>query len=103
MSLTPSFASVATNFVRLQSATNYGYYAFEEVAHIFYCLLQKTKGCGTLPLVEQWEKYMTPHPSRFSAIVEELFLLESRVLIALEKVKSYCLKSEFRRDCQKNP
>ena len=83
--MTHSFASVANNSVHLQSVADYGYYSIEEVAHFVYCLLQKLKKAGTLPPVKQWEEYMTPDQLKFPATKEERFLLETRMLVALEK------------------
>ena len=93
--------SVANNFVRPQSFADYRYYAFGEVAHFVYCLLQKNKQSSVSPLVEKWEEYMTPNHSKFAAIEEDRFLAGTRVLSALEKVGSSYLKKEFRRDCRK--
>ena len=93
--------SVANNFVRPQSSADYGYYAFGEVSHFVYCLLQKIKQSNVLPLVEMWEEYMTPNHSKFGAIEEDRFLAGSRVLSALEKLGSSYLKKDFRRDCRK--
>ena len=42
---------VANNIVHLQSAALYGYYAFGEVAHFVYCLLQKIKKNSALPII----------------------------------------------------
>ena len=75
-----------------QSAADYGYYAFGEVAHFVYCLLQKIKQSRVLPLVEQWEEYMAPNHSKFAAIEEDQFLAGTRVLSALEKVGNSYLK-----------
>ena len=93
--------STANNFVNSQSAADYGYYAFGEVAHFVYCLLQKIKQSSVLPLVGQWEEYMAPNHSKFAAIEEESSLAGTRVSSALEKVGSSYLKREFRRDCRK--
>ena len=72
--------SVANNFVRPQSSADYGYYAFGEVSHFVYCLLQQIKQSSVLPLVEKWEEYMTPNHSKFAAIEEDRFLAGSRVV-----------------------
>ena len=93
--------SVANNFVRHQSSADYGYYAFGEVSHFVYCLLQKIKQSSVLPLMEKWEEYMTPNHSKFVAIEEDRFLAGTRVLSALEKVGSCYLKKDFRRDFRK--
>ena len=92
--------SVANNFFHSQSSADYGYYAFGEVAHFVDCLLQKTKQCSVLPLVEQWEEYMAPNHSKFAAI-EDRFPAGTRLLSALEKVGRSYVKKEFRRDCRK--
>ena len=93
--------SVANNFVHLQSATEYGYYAFGEVAHFVYCPLQKINQSSDLPLFEQWEQCMTPNDSKFAAIEEYRFLADTRMISALKKVGNSFLKKEFRRDCRK--
>ena len=100
-SITYVSVSVANNFVCPQSSADYGYYAYGEVSHFVYCLLQKIKQSSVLPLVERWEEYMTPNHSKFAAIEEDRFLAGTRVLSALEKVGSPYLKKEFRRDCRK--
>ena len=101
LSMTHVSVSVANNFVRPQSSADYGYYAYGEVSHFVYCLLQKIKQSSALPLVEKWEEYMTPKHSKFASIEEDRFLTGTRVLSALEKVGSPYLKKEFRRDCRK--
>ena len=101
LSITHVSVSVANNFVRPQSSADYGYYAYGEVSHFVYCLLQKIKQSSVFPLVERWEEYMTPNHSQFAAIEEDRFLAGTRVLSALEKVGSPYLKKEFRRDCRK--
>ena len=101
LSVTHVLVSVANNFVRPQSSADYGYYAYGEVSHFVYCLLQKIKQSSVLPLVEKWEEYMTPNHSKFAAIEEDRFLAGTRVLSALETVGSAYLKREFRRDCRK--
>ena len=101
LSVTHVSVSVANNFVRSQSSVDYGYYAYSEVSHFVYCLLQKIKQSSVLPLVEKWEEYMTPNHSQFAAIEEDRFLAGTRVSSALEKVGSSYLKKEFRRDCRR--
>ena len=44
---------------------------------------------------------MAPNHSKFVAFEEEQFLAGTRVLVALEKVRSFYLKKEFMRDCRK--
>ena len=100
VSVTQVSISVANNFVHLQSAADHGYYAFGAVSDFVYCLLQKMKRTRALTLEEQREEYTTPHHSKF-AIEEERFFAGLRVLVALEKVGSYYLKNEFRRDSGK--
>ena len=101
LSITHVSVSVANNFVRPQSSADYGYYAYGEVSHFVYCLLQKIKQSSVLPLVEKWEEYMTPNPSKFAAIEEDRFLAGTRVSSALEKVGSAYLKKENRCNCRK--
>ena len=101
LSLTHVSISVANNFVRPQPSADYGYYAFGEVSHFVYCLLQKIKQGSVLPLVEKWEEFMTPNHSRFAAIEEDRFLVGTQVLSVLEKVGKSYLKKEFQRDCRK--
>ena len=95
------YVSGSNNFFPPQSSADYGFYAYGEVSHFVYCLLQKIKQSGVLPLVEKWEEYMTPNQSKFAAIEADRFLASTRVLSALEKVGSAYLKKEFRRDCRK--
>ena len=101
LSITHVSVSVANNFVPPQSSADYGYYAYGEVSHFVYCLLQKIKQGSVLPLVERWEEYMTPNHSQFTAIEEDRFLAGTRVASALDKVGSSYLKKEFRRDSRK--
>ena len=100
MSLRSVFASVANNFVHPQTANYYGYHAFGELARFIYCLHQKIKKGCSLPLVDQWDEYMPANQSRFAAINNEVFLSGTRVLVALNKVGSYYLKKEFRREAR---
>ena len=51
-----------------------------------------------LPAIEKWEAFMLLNCSTFPAIEEELLLVGTRVLPALENVSSYYLKSEFRKN-----
>ena len=60
--------SVANVFVHSSTAADQSYHAFGELARFLYCLLQKDKEASSLPLVEQWEKYVVPNHSRFPAI-----------------------------------
>ena len=54
-------ASVVNNFVHLQTASDYGYHSFGELARFTYCLLQKIKQETSLPPVEQWELKTSPY------------------------------------------
>ena len=93
----PTISSV----LNLLLTMGYEYYAFGEVSHFVYCLLQNIKQSSVLPLVEKWEEYMTPNHSKFAAIGEDRFLAGTRVLSALEMLGSSYLNKEFRRDCRK--
>ena len=46
---------------------------------------------------------MALNHSKFAALEEGHFVAVTRVLVALEKVMSFYLKKEFRRDCMKIP
>ena len=65
-----------------------------------YCILQKIKKSGSLPLVDNWEDYLLPNHSSFAAIDEEHFLVGTRVHAALEKMSSSYLKREFRSNAR---
>ena len=93
--------SVANNFVHSSSAADQGYHVCGELARFIYCLLQKIKKASALPLVEQWEDYVVPNPSRFPAIDEMNFVEGTRVMAALGKVGSHYLQKEFRRDARR--
>ena len=83
-------------FVAQRSPGNgYGYRAKGELSHFVYCILQKIKKSGLLPLVEKWESYMLPNHSSFAAIEEEHFLVGTRVHAALENMSNSYLKNEF--------
>ena len=92
--------SVANNFVHSSTAADQCYHAFGELARFVYCLLQKIKKASSLPLVEQWEEYVVPNHWRFPAIDEKDFLVNTRVMAALDKVGSQYLQKEFRRDAR---
>ena len=66
-----------------------------------YCLLQKIKSSGSLPVVEKWESYMLPNHSSFTAIEDQHFLVGTRVHAALEKMSSQYLKKEFRSSARR--
>ena len=95
--------SVSDNniFVTQQPPRNdYGYRAYGELSHFVPCRLQKIKASGSLPVIENWEIYLLPNHSSFTAIEEEYFLVGTRVHAALEKMTSQCLKKEFRRSAR---
>ena len=75
---------------------DYGYRAYGELSHFVYCLLQKIKASGSLPVIERWESYKLPNHSSFTALEEDQFLVGTRVHAALEKMTSQSLKKEFR-------
>ena len=91
------FVSDNNNFAAQQSRqSDYGYRAYGELSHFVYCLLQKIKASGFLPVFGRWESYMLPNHSPFPAIEEEHFLVGTRVHAALENMASQYLKKEFR-------
>ena len=87
--------SVANNFVHCQTASDYGYHTFGEMARFIYCLLQKIKQGSSLPLVEQWDNYVLPNRSKFPPIADGEFLARTRVLAALKNIGSLYLQREF--------
>ena len=93
--------SVANNFVHFQTASDYGYHTFGDLARFIYCLLQKIKHGSSLPLVEQWDDYVLPNHSKFAPIADGEFLAGTRVLAALNKIGSSYLKREFQRDARR--
>ena len=100
-SMTCFSVSVANNFVHCQTASDYGYHTFGELARFIYCLLQKIKQGSSLPLVEQWDDYVLPNHSKFAPIADGEFLAGTRVLAALNKIESSYLKREFQRDARR--
>ena len=90
--------SVAKNFIHRQTADDYGYHAFSELARFIYCLLQKIKQGSSLPLVDQWDEYVLPNHSKFPQISDGEFLAGTRVLAVLNKTGSSYLNREFQRD-----
>ena len=92
--------SVANNFVHCQTASDYGYHTFSELARFIYCLLQKIKQGSSLPFVEQWDDYVLPNQSKFPPIADGEFLAGTRVLAALNKIDSSFLKREFQPDAR---
>ena len=93
--------SVANNCVHCQTASDYGYHTFCELARFIYCLLQKIKQGSSLPLVEQWDDYVLPNHSKFAPIANGEFLAGTRVLAALNKIGSSYLQREFQRDARR--
>ena len=93
--------SVANNFVHCQTASDYGYHTFRELARFIHCLLQKIKQGSSLALVEQWDDYVLPNHSKFFPIADGEFLAGTRVLAALNKIGSSYLKREFQRDAHR--
>ena len=97
-----TFVSDNNNFAAQQyRQSDYGYRAYGELSHFIYCLLQKIKASGSLPVVEKWESYMLPNHSAFTAIEEGQFLVGTRVHAALEKMSSQYLKKEFRSSARR--
>ena len=89
--------SVANNFIHSSTAADQWYHAFGELARFVYCLLQKVMKASSLPLVEQWEEYVVSNHSRFPAFDEKDFVAGTRVMVALDKIGSHYLQTEFRR------
>ena len=81
--------------------SDYGYRPYGELSHFAYCLLQKNKASGSLPVVDRWESYMLPNHSSFTAIEEEHFIVGTRVHPTLEKMTSQYLKKEFRNSARR--
>ena len=93
--------SFANNFVHCQTASDYGYHTFGELARFIYCLLQKIKQGSSLPLVEQWDDYVLLNHSKFPPIADGEFVAGTRVLAALNKIGSSYLKREFQHDARR--
>ena len=93
--------SVANNFVPCQTAIDYAYHTFGELARFIYCLLQKIKQGSSKPPVEQWDDYVLPNHSKYPPIADGEFLAGTRVLAALNKIGSSYLKREFQRDARR--
>ena len=87
-------------FIHRQTAHDYGYHRFGELARFTYCLLQKIKQGSSSPLVEQWDEYVMLNHSKFPAVSDREFLAGTRVLAALNKIGSSYLKREFQRDAR---
>ena len=90
--------SVVNNFIHPQTATDYGYHSFGELARFIYCFLQKIKQRTSVPLEEQWDEYVLLNHSKFPAIADGGFSSGTRILAALNKIGSSYLKKEFQRD-----
>ena len=75
--------------------TDYTSRDFGDLSLFVYCLLQKIKASLSQPVIEKAEVYMQPNRSTFPAIEEETFLEGTRVIAGIEKVSSFCLKSDF--------
>ena len=98
--------SVANNFVHCQTASDYGYHSFGDMARFIFCLLQKIKQGSSLPLVEQWDDYVLPNHSKFPPIADGEFLPEHGCW-QLWTTSSYLigssyLKREFQRDARRS-
>ena len=99
--LIPCSVSVANNFVHCQTASDYGYHTFGDLARFIYCLLQEIKQGSSLPLVEQWDDFVLPNRSKFTTIADGVFLAGTQVLAAVNKTGSSYLKREFQRDARR--
>ena len=87
--------SVANNFVHCQTASDYGYHTFVELARVIYCLLQKIKQGSSSPLVEQWDDSVLPNHSKCPPIADGEFLTGTRLLAALNEIGSSYLQQEI--------
>ena len=90
--------SVVNNFFHPQTASDYEYLTFGELARFIYCVLQKIKQGTSLPLVKQWDEYVLANHSKLPSIADGQFLAGTRVLAALNKFGSSCLTKEFQQD-----
>ena len=93
--------SVENIFVHCQTASNYGYHIFGELARFINCLLQRIKQGSSLPLLEQWDDHVLPNHSKFPPIADGEFLAGTRVLAALKKFGSSFLQQEFHGDARR--
>ena len=93
--------SVVNTFIHPQTASNYGYHSFGELARFIYCLLQKIKQGTSLPLVEQWDEYVLANHSKFPAIADGEFMSGTQILADLNKIGSSHLKKEFQGDVRR--
>ena len=98
MSMIYVSVSVSNDCVHLSTAADHGYDSFAEMARIIHCLLQKMKMASSLPLVEQWEEFVTRNHLRFPAIDEKDFLSGTSVMVAVDKVENEYLRAEFHCD-----
>ena len=90
--------SVVNNFIQPQTASDYGYHSFGELARFIYCLLQKIKQGSSLPHVEQWDEYVLANHSKSPPIANGEFLSGTRVLVALNKIGSSYSNKGIQRD-----
>ena len=72
---------------------DFRFLAFRAHSRFVYCLLRKNKRSSDLPVIEKWGTYMLQNHSSLGPIEEEIFLKMTRLLTALEKVKSNFLKT----------
>ena len=90
--------SVANKFVHCQTASDYWYHTFGDLARFIYCLLQKIKQGSSLPLVEQWDDYVLPNHSKVPPNADGELLAGTRVMADLNKIgSSYLQRNIFRR------
>ena len=101
MSMMRVSVSVVNNFIHPQTASEYEYHTFGELARFIYCLLQKIKQGTALPPVEQWDEFVLANHSKIPPIADVEFLSGTRVLAALNEVESPYLKKEFQRDVRR--
>ena len=93
--------SVAKHFVHCQTASDYGYHTFGELARFIYCLLQKIKQWSSSPLLELWDDYVLPNHSKIPPIADGEFLAVTRVVAALIKIGCSNLQRDFQRDARR--
>ena len=76
MILFPDFA----NFKRQldETCSDYGFRYFGEMSHFAWSLLSKVKKPSELPVVEDWESYMSPRVKDLSGISLKLFLKDHK-------------------------
>ena len=93
--------SVANNFDHPQTASDFGYHSFGELARFVYCLLEKIKQGSSLSLMEEWEQYVLANHTKFPPIANGEFFSKTRVLAALKKIGSSYFKRELQRDVRR--